>query len=316
MIRILNAEPSNYSPKATSILEQVGQVDTYPRIDRSWLLQHVSQYDVLIVRLGFQVDRQVIDAGNNLKAIISATTGLDHIDLAYAESKNIRILSLRGKVEFLKSIPTTAEHTWAILLGLIRHVPWAFQSVLNGEWDRDRYKGHDLYRKRLGIVGLGRIGEKIANYGHVFGMVVLAYDPNPLTRPDWVEFCSTIDELLAQVDILTLHVPLNEQTQHLIGAAQLAKLPQGAIVINTARGKIIDEASLVAALESRHLGGAAVDVVEYERDNLEESPLLKYALNHHNVLVTPHIGGATFEAMESTEIYMANELVKFVRGGI
>ena len=165
MIRILNAEPSNYSPKATSILEQVGQVDTHPQIDRSWLLQHISQYDVLIVRLGFQVDRQVIDAGANLKTIISATTGLDHIDLAYAESKHIRILSLRGKVEFLRTIPATAEHTWALLLGLMRQIPWAFLSVLNGEWDRDLYKGNDLYRKKLGIVGLGRIGEKIANYG-------------------------------------------------------------------------------------------------------------------------------------------------------
>ena len=312
MIRILNAEPLNYSEEARRILRSIGHLDER-YLARAELLDCLSGYDVLIVRLGFQVDREVIDAGSRLKAIVTAATGLDHIDVAYAEQRGIKVLSLRGEITFLRSIPATAEHTWALLLALVRRIPWAFQSALEGKWDRDAFRGHDLSAKRLGIAGLGRIGEKVAGYGLAFGMRVYAYDLYRAVEMTRVTMCSSLTTLLQQSDVLTLHVPLNAETVHLIGAEELTLLPPGAVLINTSRGAVLDEAALLAALQSGRLAGAAVDVLTNERlhDPLSDSRILTYAKTHDNLLITPHIGGATQESMEATEVFMANCLRQY-----
>ena len=310
--RILNLEPNNYSADALAILQSLGQVDNGP-LTRLELLARVHEYEILIVRLAHQVDGKIIDRAECLKAIVTATTGLDHIDVAYAETKNIKVLSLRGETEFLRGIPATAEHTWALLLALVRRIPAAFQSVLAGEWERDRFKGHDLAGKRLGILGLGRIGEMIARYGQAFNMRVVAYDPY---RKDWlpgVERASSQSELLRQSQVLSVHVPLNEETENLLGASELAQLPPGALLVNTARGQVIDEAALLAALEQGHLAGAALDVLWDERAaGPNRSLLVQYARTHDNLLITPHIGGATYESMATTEIFMARKLKTFL----
>jgi D-3-phosphoglycerate dehydrogenase / 2-oxoglutarate reductase len=312
MWRILNAEPLNYTETARQILQSIGLLDEQA-LTRAELIDRLCAYQVLIVRLGFQIDREVIDAGSQLKVIVTATTGLDHIDVAYAAQRGIAVLSLQGEVDFLHSIPATAEHTWALLLALVRRVPWAFQSVLAGEWQRDEYKGHDLKGRRLGIIGLGRIGGQVARYGLAFGMTVLAYDPFCRTRPDEIIFCATLPELLAGSDIVTLHVPLNAATEKMMGEREFAMLPPGAVVINTSRGAVLDEAALLAALCAGQLTGAALDVVVDERasSGLTASQLWPYAREHQNLLITPHLGGATFESMAATEIFMAQRLQQY-----
>lgn len=309
MIRILNAEPLNYSEHAKRVLRQIGELHERS-LTREELLAILPEYDVLIVRLGFQVDRSLIDAGSRLKVIVTATTGLDHIDISYAQNKGIDILSLRGETEFLRSIPATAEHTWALLLSLVRYIPSAFASVCQSEWRRDSFRGRDLCGKRLGIVGLGRIGEKMARYGIAFQMQVIAWDPY---RQDWmggVDRKASLNELLGSVDILTLHVPLTSETKHMIGHREIGLLPAGAFLVNTSRGAVIEEIALLEALENGHLAGAALDVMEIERRqmNIGQNPLLRYARDHSNLLITPHIGGATVESMEKTELFMANKL--------
>lgn len=313
MIRILNAEPLNYSEAAREILQTLGSVDER-YLNREGLLACLSDYDILIVRLGFQVDRALLDAGRRLCAIVTATTGLDHIDAAYAEKRGIAVLSLRGEYEFLRSIPATAEHTWALLLALIRQIPWAYSSVLEGRWERDAFRGRDLSKRRLGILGLGRIGEKIARYGLAFGMDVAAYDPAPLGEVEGINLCDSMMALLRRSDVLCVHVPLNESTERLIGAAELAELPPGAMVINTSRGAVLDEAALVNALKSNQLAGAALDVVADEREQCGNGreALVAYARNHTNLLVTPHIGGATVESMRDTEVFMAEKLKRYL----
>ena len=311
MLRILNAEPENYSPAARTILDRLGTVTDGPLL-RPELIARLPDFDVLIVRLGHQVDREVLDHGPRLKAIVSATTGLDHIDTAFAGEKGIAVLSLRGETEFLRSVPATAELTWALLLALVRNLPGAFQSVLNGEWNRDRFKGHDLAGKRLGILGLGRIGEKVARYGLAFGMKVIAYDPFRSGWMDGVEKAATLPDLLAQSDVLSVHIPLNEQTVRLVTAAELACLPAGAVLVNTSRGPVLAEPALLAALESGRLAGAALDVLAGERAAPAQSPLLAYARTHSNLVLTPHIGGATYESMAATEIFMARKLQTFL----
>lgn len=310
--RILNVEPENYSPQAVEILRQMGEV-RLAQPDRTGLLAAVSDVDALIVRLAFQIDEQVIAAAPNLRAVVSATTGLDHIDLAAAERHGVKVLSLRGEEEFLKSIPATAELTWGLLLSLTRNIPAAFDSVLQGSWQRDLYKGHDLAGRRLGILGLGRIGHMVARYGLAFNMQVLAYDPVSSRRMEGVTAVVSMDELLRQSDILSIHVPLNASTIGLIGRRELDLLPDGALLVNTSRGDIVEEKALAAALESGRIAGAALDVLSNERNEaLTTSPLIQYARTHSNLILTPHIGGATYESMAATEIFMAKKLVEYL----
>jgi len=310
--RILNLEPESYSAEALAILQSLGRVDNGP-LTRLELLVRLHEYEMLIVRLAHQVDQEIFDHASSLKAIVTATTGLDHIDMAYAETKNIKVLSLRGETEFLLSIPATAEHTWALLLALVRRIPAAFQSVLAGEWERDRFKGHDLAGKKLGILGLGRIGEMVARFGQAFNMRVISYDSY---RRDWlpgVDRALDMKTLLRQSQVLCVHVPLNEETENLLGASELAQLPPGALLVNTSRGQIIDEAALLSALEQGQLAGAALDVIWDERiAGPSRSELVQYARTHENLLITPHIAGATFESMAATEIFMARKLRTFL----
>ena len=312
MIRILNAEPAGYCSKARAVLERVGEV-TEKGVTRAELLECLSGFDVLIVRLNLQIDREIIDAGSALRVICSATTGLDHLDVEYARSRGIEVLSLFGETEFLRSIAATAEHTWALLLALFRRIPAAFEAVRSGQWERNNFRGNDLQGKHLGILGLGRIGEKVARYGQAFGMSVSAFDPNPVRWVEGVRRAETMRELLENADVLSVHVPLNPATFHLIGRNELALLPATAVLINTSRGAVIDTTALLESLEQGQLAGAALDVLEGEGDvgSLLTSPILDYARSHQNLIVTPHIGGATWDSMAATEIFMAEKVARF-----
>ncbi len=309
MMRLLNAEALGYCDEARAILQELSQV-TEANLNREERLAWLPDYEVLIVRLVHQVDRQVIDTGRRLKVIVSATTGLDHIDTSYAASKGIAVLSLRGEAAFLDSVWATAEHTWALLLAVLRRIPQAFASARAGHWDRDLFRGNELAGKRLGIVGLGRVGRKVARYGLAFGMDVAAYSLNAEPWVDGVARMLSLPALLERSDVLSIHVPFNAETEGLIGARELNLLPRVAVLVNTARGRIVEEAALVQALEKGHLAAAALDVIDQEREPAARNagPLLAYARRHDNLIITPHIAGATHESMASTEIFMARKL--------
>ncbi|TDI73636.1 MAG: hydroxyacid dehydrogenase [Bacteroidetes bacterium] len=313
MIRILNAEPKGYCINAREILKSVGELYE-EELDREKLLRIIGKYEILIVRLGIQVDKEALDAGHNLVAVVTATTGLDHIDIQHAQKKGVKVLSLHGEADFLRKVGATAEHTWALLLALIRKVPQASRSVLNGYWDRDKFRGSELRGKRLGILGLGRLGEKIALYGNAFEMKVLAYDPFRTAWPNDVIRCSNLNALLSKSEILSIHIPLNEKTKGLIGKQELAVLLEDGILINTSRGEIVDSHALIESLSEGHLAGAAVDVIEGERNAAmrDKNSLIAYAKTHSKLLITPHIGGATWESMASTEVFMAKKLKTFL----
>lgn len=313
MIKILNAEPSNYSQEARRILLSIGELHESP-LTRDDLLKCLKDFDVLIVRLGIQVDRDLILSSPRLKAIVTPTTGLDHIDTKVASKQGVAVLSLKAELEFLRNIHATAEHTWALLLALIRNIPAAATSVKKGEWNRDLFRGNELFGKVLGIVGYGRIGRRIGAYGQAFGMRTIAYDPSKVDFPPQVEKCRTLEGLLGVADVVSLHVPLNENTKALISYGEFKIMKKGDLLINTSRGEVVDEDALLKGLETGRLGGAALDVIENElsfsRDKTH--PLVEYAKTHTNLLITPHIGGATFESMEKTEIFMANKLKTFL----
>lgn len=301
MIRILNAEPYQYSENARQILRSIGELHERA-LSQAELISSIHEYDVLIARLGLRIDREVIDAGTRLRVIASPVTGLDHIDTEYAEARSIRVISLKGETAFLESISATAEHTWALLLSLARQIPASFASVCSGQWQRDRFRGRELQAKTLGIVGLGRVGRKVARYGLAFDMNVTAFDPhNPVFPPD-IGRCATLHDLLNRSDVVSLHVPLCKDTVGLIGYPEFAVIKSGAFLINTSRGRVIDENALLEALQSGRLTGAALDVVDDARRMIE------FARTSTKLLITPHLGGAAVESMEKTEVFIANRL--------
>jgi D-3-phosphoglycerate dehydrogenase len=311
--QILNLEPKGYSDDARLLLESIGDVTDGP-LSRAALMETLPAYDILIVRLAHQIDKEVIDAGKRLQVIVSGTTGLDHIDLTAARSKQISVLSLRGEEEFLRGITATAEMTWALLLALMRRIPEAVSSVRAGQWNRDAVKGRDLYGRRLGIVGLGRVGRQVAEFGTAFQMSVAAYDPFVTYWPQTVLRKHSLAALLRESDVVSIHVNLHPGTVGFIGHHELALLPQGAVVINTSRGEVMDDQALVEALESGRVDGAALDVIPQERreEMRQNSRLILYAATHQNLLITPHAAGATHEAMRKTEVFMANKLIAFL----
>lgn len=310
--RILNAEPRDYSEKALARLASFARVDCMA-LDRAGLLAALPDYDALIVRFAFRIDREVFDAAPRLRAIACAATGLDHMDLEAARERGVTVLSLRGERAFLDTVPASAEHTLALLLSLTRRIPLAVSRVNAGTWNRDALRGHDLCGKTLGLVGLGRVGTKMAGYCLALGMCVMACDPAHPAPPPGVKMVAGLDELLPRSDVLSVHAPLVPETVGLIGTRELGLLPGGAVLVNTARGELVDEEALIAALDSGRLAGAALDVIHGEPTGhaAPDTPLLRAARRRDNLLVTPHIGGATWESMEKTELFIAGRLRDF-----
>lgn len=309
-MRILNLEGENLSRSARARLAQLGTVeDRAPSLP---LPADLSGYEVFTTRFDHRLTSDVLARAPQLQFILTPTTGLDHIDLQAAGQRGIRVISLRGQFEFLRGIWASAEHSWALLLALVRRIPLAVQAPGQGVWAQRPYFGGELARKRIGIVGLGRIGEKVARYAQAFDMTVRAFDPAPKGRTEGIEMVPALNDLLTQSDVLSIHVPLQDDTRRMIGATELSLLPMGALVLNTARGAIVDEAALLAALESGHVGGAAIDVLEGEGQAgfPAEHPLVRYARGRDNVLITPHIGGSTWESREMTELFVIEALAR------
>lgn len=242
------------------------------------------------------------------------TTGLDHIDLEACRAKDVRVISLRGEVEFLKNVRATAELTLALTLALLRRIPAAASSVLTGLWDRDSFRGREIYERTVGIVGVGRLGAITAGYFRALGAKVIGYDPRSDFPHDAAERVTNLNQLLQQSDVVCVMVKYEPATHHLLAAPQFAEIKSGAVLVNTSRGGIVDETALQAALESGRLAGAALDVLQGEPNVTAAHPLVRYAQSHSNVLIVPHIGGNTFESFEKTEIFIAERVVQAMRG--
>jgi D-3-phosphoglycerate dehydrogenase / 2-oxoglutarate reductase len=308
-VRILVSESEGFSTRAAELLDQVGEL-VLADLDRSGLLSAVEKADVLWVRLRNRIDAEVMSAARILKVIVTATTGLNHIDLEEAERRGIQVLSLRGEVEFLKDIRATAEHTLALMLALLRHMPAAMAHVRDGGWDRDLFKGRELHGKTVGIVGYGRLGRIVARYLKAFDTHILAADPHIDTRA--VEpgvSLLPLAQLVREADLVTLHVNLCEETQGFFGQEQFTAMKNGAWFINTSRGELVDENALLRALRSGHLAGAALDVLCDEDSNgMPNHSLVAYSRIYDNLIITPHLGGCTAESMEKTEVFLADKL--------
>ena len=306
--RILVSESVGFSPRAAELLRQSGSL-ILADLDRPSLLSEVGAVDVLWTRLRHQIDAEVLHAARRLKLIISPTTGLNHIDLDEAERLGVHIVSLRGETEFLQEVRGTAEHTIALSLALLRHIPAACTHILEGGWNRDLFKGHELMGKVVGVVGYGRLGRIVARYLKVFGAEILTSSPH--LGADSVEQgvkLVALRDLLSESDLVTLHVNLNQETRGFFGAAEFSHMKMGAWFVNTSRGELIDESALLDALRFGRVAGAALDVLCDERSaGMGHHPLVAYARAHENLIITPHLGGCTVESMEKAELFLAGK---------
>jgi D-3-phosphoglycerate dehydrogenase len=279
-----------------------------PDCTREKLLSLAPDCHVLVTRSETDVDRQVIDAAKELKVIARAAVGVGNIDIDYATEKGILVINCPGK-----NTNSAAELAFGMLLGMVRNLPQAHGHMKQGGWDRHRFAGRELRGKRLGIVGLGNVGHRMARFGHGFDMEVFSYDPyiapSVFQRHD-VKPVKSVLELARTCDVLTVHVPLNKETKGMVDGAVLDALPDGAYVVNAARGGIIDEKELLARLSSGKIAGAAIDTWDSEPKPLEA------LLKHPRVWCAPHIGASTLEAQIAIGATIYTQVDKALSGGV
>ena len=319
--KILYYSILNFQKKSLNFLNEHFDVITLKDPDED-TPDILAQIHATFAPLGFFCGKEKLDLCLQLKAIVSNTTGEPHIDVEYARTKNIAVISLKNEQEFLSRITPTAEHTWGLLLSLVRRTPWAFESVKQGIWNRRLFPAKAmLSNMRLGIIGMGRLGSMVARYGNCFGMHVQYFDPyvgKPLVSP--VERIDRLVDLVAQNDVISLHAPHNPETDKMINRKVFNNFKIGAYFINTARAEIVDFDALLKVLENGRLSGAAMDVFEGEfskgfsySKKFQQHPLIEYAHQHDNLLITPHIGGSTYDAWRDTEMHVIKKLTALMR---
>jgi D-3-phosphoglycerate dehydrogenase len=281
-------------------------VDYKPTITKDELLAVAGEYDAFIVRSRTKIDRAVLDKATRLRLVARPGTGLDNVDVEYAKSKGITVVNSPESL-----VEGVAEHVVLLMLALSRKLVMADVSTKEGKWEKNALMGKELKGKVLGIVGLGRIGKRIAEMANVLGMSVLFYDV--ITIPPEVAASLRarvvgLDELFSSSDYITLHVPMTPDTAHMVGAERLGQMRKTAYLINTSRGGVIDEAALASALRSGTIAGAALDVFEKE-------PPVGPILVAPNTILTPHIGGQTEEAQANAVVVIGEKVRAFFSSG-
>lgn len=304
-------EADGFSPEARARLASIGTVSTFDA--QQDLREFLKPLDALFVRLAYRIDSEFLSMAPGLRWLCSPTTGHNHVDEAVLSSRGVRLLSLRGERAFLDTIRATPEHTFGLILALLRRYAKAFSDTAAGKWDRDACRGEELFGNQVGIIGLGRVGYRLASYCSAFGASVCWCDPAEVSsQPEWRRL-PDIRSVIESSRIVVLCASHQHGQQPILGASEIETL-KGRHLVNTARGELIDEAALLSAIRGNHLAGVAVDVVENENGEhrLEAWRALMPA---HNVIMTPHIGGATYGAMARTEIFVADKLLKSVADG-
>lgn len=288
-----------------AILREFAEVVNQPTITADELLKVVGEYDALIVRGRTKVIPAVFDAGTKLKVVGRAGVGVDNIDLNAAKQHKVTVVNSP-----LATTVAVAELTMGLMLSLVREIPRADNSLKSGKWLKKELEGAELYKKTLGIIGYGRIGQTVAKRALAFDMRVVAYDPLRPTEEICQDGCEplTLEGLLAQADFISLHTPLTAQTRGMLGAEQFALMKNGVYLVDAARGGVVDENALLDALNSGKVAGAALDVFATEPQGA--TPLAC----HPKVVGTPHIGAQTVEAQQRAANDIATEVVRALRG--
>jgi D-3-phosphoglycerate dehydrogenase len=298
------------SEKGLNLLQNDPRVQLDVRLDLSKKELHaaIGDYDAIITRSGTQVDAELLVHAKRLKMIARAGVGIDNVDVLAASERGIIVVNAP-----FGNTNSAAEHTMAILLAMCRNVPEANASLKSGQWQRAPFTGHELKHKTMGIIGLGKVGGRVALRARAFEMEVLVFDPyiSEKRATDFATRLVELDELVRKADVISVHTPLNEETRDLITAKHFAMMKEGVLIVNCARGGIINEAEMLAALESGKVAGAAFDVWSEEPPN---DPTIKALITHPRMVVTPHLGANTFEAQTNVAVDVSREILNLLDG--
>ena len=299
MTKVLVSDPIDQA--GLDILGQVAQVDERIGLSPEELKSIIGEYDALMIRSGTQVTADVIEAADRLRIIGRAGVGVDNVDVPAATQRGVLVVnSPEGNTI------AAAEHALAMLLSVSRHVPQAHGSMRSGAWDRKKYVGNELYKKILGVVGLGKIGSHVARVAKAMGMDVIAFDPFiSAERAQQMQVrLTTLEALFQQSDYITLHIPRTPDTENLVNAELLRTMKSTARIVNCARGGIVDEPAIAEAIETGVIAGAGLDVFASE-PLAKDSPLRAV---ERGLVLTPHLGASTEEAQENVAVDVAEQI--------
>jgi len=298
----------NLSNEGVEILKKAGlEVVVKTGMTPDELKKEIKDYDGLVIRSATKVTADVVEAAKKLKVIGRAGSGLDNVDKPAASKRGIVVMNTPGG-----NTVTTAEHTFAMMMSLARSIPQATASMKAGKWEKKKFEGVELYKKTLGVIGMGAIGAQVAKRAIGFGMTVLGYDPFlSKEKADALGVVmSSLDNIYKKSDFITIHSPLTDDTRGLINTKTIKKMKDGVRIINCARGGIVDEKALHTALKSGKVAGAALDVLEKEPP--ENNPLLEL----DNFICTPHLGASTKEAQLNVAVAVAEQIADYLNTGV
>jgi len=305
MPRVLIAD--KLSPAAVDIFRNRGvDFDIKTGLPKDELIAIIGDYDGIAIRSGAKLDKDVIAAAGKLQVIARAGIGVDNVDIPAATAKGIVVMN----TPFGNSI-TTAEHAIAMMFALARQIPAADASTQAGKWEKNRFMGVELYAKTLGLIGAGNIGGIVADRALGLKMKVVAYDPflSPERAVEMGVEKVELEDLLARADVITLHTPLTDKTRNILSAENLAKTKKGVLIVNCARGGLVDEKALRELLDNGHVGGAGFDV--FVEEPAKENPLF----GSDKVVATPHLGASTNEAQENVALQVAEQMSDYLLTG-
>jgi D-3-phosphoglycerate dehydrogenase len=307
----LNTLDLSGCPDALAAFDGIGTLDSVGW-DYDAVYERIGGYDAYLSSTSVPVDNAIVARAERLKVIGSPSTGTDHLDLEAIGKAGIACFDISQEWELINGFTATSELAFALLLALNRKICQAAAATRDGDWARERFTGFQLHRKTLGILGLGRLGTISARIGNGFGMRVIAHDVRDVTAPDvaLVDF----DTLFRESDALTIHVHLRPETRGLVSRQAIAAMKPNAILINTSRGAIVDETALLDALQTGRIGGAGLDVIDGEwLDDVGSHPLVCHARAHDNLIISPHIGGATNESIYDARLFMARKVADYLK---
>jgi D-3-phosphoglycerate dehydrogenase len=303
--------------EGVDILQAVSefQVDLRKSTPREELLKIIGGYESIIIRSATTLDAELVNAATSMKLIVRAGAGVDNIDVPTATSRKVPVMNTASANSL-----AAAEQTIALMFSMLRMIPQAAQTLREGKWDRESFKGYEATGKVMGVIGLGNIGRIVAEKAIGLGMKVVGYDPLVKSlsqlpayfqkQSEAFKLVGSLDEVLTLSNLITVHIPKSKDTANLINAEKIAKMKDKSFVLNCSRGGIVDEKAVIAALDSGKLAGAAFDVFEKEPPNFPNA-----LFTHPKVVCAPHLGASTFEAQERVALTAAQQMVGFFKRG-
>ncbi|MHC4872320.1 MAG: NAD(P)-dependent oxidoreductase [Planctomycetota bacterium] len=300
-------------PDAIELLNNETDFDYRPD-NKDVVSEIIQEYDAFWGHVDFKVDKELLEKAVNLKTILTAATGTNHIDKKTAAEKGIKILCIARDYKLLDTFTATAECAWMLMMACHRNLRQATAEVSEGKWDYYHLMGRQFSGHTLGVLGVGRLGSMAVEYGKAFRMRVLGCDLKPFSI-DGVESVD-FDTILRESDALSIHIHMEDRNYHLFNDETFSKMKDGAILVNTSRGDVIDEDALLSALDSGKLAAFGADVLHDEwREDMLDSPVVKYSQTHQNVVITPHLGGCTVKSIHDARMFAAEKLVHYLNFG-